>query len=338
MTPREHVRAMIAGAPVTHCAFWVGRPPEETQQKLHAVLGTSSLEEIQQRLGDHVRWIGPQHFATTYRHPDGLSMRPWREVNPHGLSGRGMLAETATLDDLARIPFPETRHLDFSDSLAALDACGPYYRLSGFWAPFFHDLCYLFGTEETLLLMLTAPELVHAALDKICLFYYEANELFFRAAGARIDASFIGNDFGTQHGLLFAPALFREFFLPWIERFAAQAHAYGLAFVLHSCGAIGEILEDLIAVGVDCVHPLQTRATGMNPAELARRYGTRIVFMGGVDTQDLLVHGHPDDIAAEVRTLREVFGERIIVGPSHEALLPNINPANVLAMAEAARA
>lgn len=338
MTPREHVRTIIAGGPVEHCAFWLGKPPQETQDKLNALLGTSSLEEIQQKLGDDVRWLTPQHVASTYRHPQGRSMRPWRDVNPHGLSGKGLLSDASTVEDVARVPFPEAQYLDFSETLAVLDACGPYYRLSGFWAPFFHDLCYLFGTEELLTLLLMAPEVVQAALDKICGFYFEANERFYEAAGARIDAFFFGNDFGTQNGLLMSPAIFREMFLPWIARFAAQAHERGYACIMHCCGGISDIIDDLITAGVDCLHPLQTRAAGMAPEELAPRFGRRVVFMGGVDTQELLVNGTADEVTQSVQHLRDVFGERIIVGPSHEALLPNVNAHNVLAMAAAAKA
>lgn len=56
--------------------------------------------------------------------------------------------------------------------------------------------------------------------------------------------------------------------------------------------------------------------------------------MGGLDAQDILPFGTPDDVKAEVRRLREVFGQQFIMSPSHEALLPNIPPENISAMAE----
>jgi uroporphyrinogen decarboxylase len=57
--------------------------------------------------------------------------------------------------------------------------------------------------------------------------------------------------------------------------------------------------------------------------------------MGGVDTQQLLVQATPDEVKAEVRRLKDLFGPHWIVSPSHEALLPNVPPRNVAAMAEA---
>ena len=264
-------------------------------------------------------------------------MRPWRDANPHGLSGRGLLSDAQSVADLDRIALPEPRWLDFGETLAALDAAGDFYRLSGFWSPFFHDLCYLFGTAELLVLMLEAPEIVRSATARIAGFYLEANERFFDAAGDRMDALFIGNDFGTQDGLLLSPALFREFFLPWIGRFARQAHARGYAFVLHCCGGIAEIVEDLIEAGVDGLHPMQTAARGMTPEPLAARFGERVVFWGGLDTQGLLQNGTPAEVDAEIARLRRAFGANIVIGPSHEALLPSVKVENVLAIARALR-
>lgn len=337
MTSREHIKLLMSGAPVDRCGFWLGKPQPETVDKINVILGTRSLEEIQQALHDDIRWITPQYVASSYTHPQGRSMRPWKDANPQGLSGRGLLSAARDVTALDAIDFPESRFLDFTECLGQLRALGDVYRLSGFWSPFFHDLCYLFGTEELLVLMLTEPDLVRAATERICTFYYQANELFFPVARGLVDALFIGNDFGTQNGLLISPAHFREFFLPWIAKFAAQAHRHGLHFAFHCCGGIAEIIDDLIAVGVDCLHPLQIRARGMEPEHLATRFNGRITFMGGVDTQDLLQHGTPADIDREVHRLLTAFGSRFILGPSHEAVLPDISVENVLQMARYSR-
>ena len=98
------------------------------------------------------------------------------------------------------------------------------------------------------------------------------------------------------------------------------------------------MIDVLIDAGVDCLHPLQAKAANMDAETLARDFKGRIAFMGGIDTQDLLVHATPDEIAAEVRRVKDLLGPRLIVSPSHEALLPNVPPANIEAMAIAAPA
>ena len=96
------------------------------------------------------------------------------------------------------------------------------------------------------------------------------------------------------------------------------------------------MIDRLIAAGVDCLHPLQALAKNMDAATLARDFKGRISFLGGIDTQQLLVHGTPKEIAEDVRRVKRLLGPRLIVSPSHEALLPNVPPENVRAMAEAA--
>jgi len=75
----------------------------------------------------------------------------------------------------------------------------------------------------------------------------------------------------------------------------------------------------------------------MEAKALARDFGGKIAFMGGVDTQRLLNHGTPGEVKAEVRRIRDLLGPHFIVSPSHEAVLPDVPPQNIAAMAEAAR-
>jgi uroporphyrinogen decarboxylase len=194
----------------------------------------------------------------------------------------------------------------------------------------------LFGMEQFMTKMLTHPEVVHAVIERVCGFYYEANERFFRDAGDLVDGFFFGNDFGTQRDVLLSPEQFDEFILPWFARFTEQAHRFGHQVILHSCGSIFRVIDRLIAAGVDCLHPLQALAHNMEAERLAASFGNRIAFLGGIDTQRLLVNGSPLKIKEEVRRIKRVLGPNLIVSPSHEALLPNVPPENVLAMAEAA--
>jgi uroporphyrinogen decarboxylase len=74
----------------------------------------------------------------------------------------------------------------------------------------------------------------------------------------------------------------------------------------------------------------------MDAGTLVRDFGGKVAFLGGIDTQELLVKGTPEQIREEVRRLKDTFGPAWIASPSHEALLPDIHPRNVAAMAEEA--
>ena len=87
---------------------------------------------------------------------------------------------------------------------------------------------------------------------------------------------------------------------------------------------------------VDCLHPLQARARDMEAERLAADFGGRLAFLGGIDAQELMTNGTPEQVRADVRRVKNLLGPHMIVSPSHEAILPNVPPENVRALAEAA--
>lgn len=185
--------------------------------------------------------------------------------------------------------------------------------------------------------MLANPEIYQAVDEKIVNFYLRANEIFFEATKGKLDAVLIGNDMGSQRGLMLSPQCVRDFVIPGCRKLVEQAHSYGLKVIYHSCGSIVDVIPDLIEAGVDVVHPIQALAAGMEPENLKERFGGRISFCGGVDTQDLLVNGTPQMVREKVRELRGIFPTGLVISPSHEAVMQDVLPANIHALFEEAQ-
>ena len=95
----------------------------------------------------------------------------------------------------------------------------------------------------------------------------------------------------------------------------------------------------LIEAGVDILDPVQPLATGMNPVELSAAFGDHLVFHGGIDVQELLPKGTPEEVAAATRKCLEGFKANrggFIVAPSH-SVQADVPPQNIIAMIEAAK-
>jgi uroporphyrinogen decarboxylase len=332
MTKREHIYKIIAGDNVGRCGFWMGEPHIDSWPALHEYFGTSSEEELRLKLGDELRLICPQFFPDIYQDPDG------HKLFDSGLDrekhAKPPLADCEDVKEVDSYPWPNLDYLNFDSCLKALREAGDVYRASGFWTCFYHNLIDLFGMENYLIKMYTHPEVVQAATDHVCEFYYEANERFFAAAGNLVDGFFFGNDLGSQLDLMCGPDQFHQFIMPWLRKFIKQAHKHNYQALMHSCGAIHKVIPDLIDAGVDCLHPLQAKASNMD-AETLSKFKGKISFMGGIDTQDLLVHGTPEEIKADVKRVMAILGPQVIISPSHECLLPDIPPKNIEAMAQA---
>jgi uroporphyrinogen decarboxylase len=336
MTPQQRIRNIIARRPADRCGFWLGNPHPDTLPGYFRHFGVSTLEELHRTLGSDFRWISPQLMDSSYADPAGHGLFDARR-DKTALGDPGPLAQCESISDLENAyHWPSVDHIRLDGTIAALRAAEGLYRAGGYWAPFFHDVADLFGFEEMLVRMHTQPEIVEAAFERVCTFYLEANARLYDAAGGEMDAYFFGNDLGTQRGLMVSPVDLERFIMPWVRRLTAQARERGYQVILHSCGSVHQVIGQFISAGIECLHPLQARAEGMSAATLGRDFNGAIAFLGGVDTQELLVHGSPDDIRVEVRRLKQLLGPHFIISPSHEAILPNVPPENVQAMAEEA--
>lgn len=331
MTHRERIKALFAHEPTDRCGLWLGNPHEDTLKIYCDYFNVRSEEQLRKLLNDDIRWIRPDRIGRYYDDPSGKTHFD-RGFTKHTFGQPGPLSDIEHVGQVDDFPWPDPANLRFDDCMKTLEQTGEYYRMGGFWTDFFHQVADLFGMEEYLVKIFTHPEVVHAVTKRVCEFYVEANEKFFSLAGDQIDGFFFGNDVGTQRDLIMGPEHFDQFLLPWFKTFIDQGHRHNKQVILHSCGSIYRVIDKLIAAGVDCIHPLQAQAANMDADTLAREFKGKVVFMGGVDTQDLLVNASPDAIKAEVQRLIKTLGPQFIVSTSHEKILPNIPPENIEAM------
>lgn len=319
-----------------HCGFWHGHPNEKAVDSLYQHFGVLSDFELGLKLASTCRWVIPDENHVWDRRAifDVLGGK-----ERTSLGQDGVFADATDLAAVERFPWPDAKHCDFTGTLVEIDRTVEAGQavLSGMWSCFFHDVCDFFGMENYFVKMYTDPEVVQAVTEHVVDFYLEANEKLFTQAGDKIDVFFFGNDFGSQRDLLVSPECFNRFIMPYFVKFTQQAHRHGYKVLLHSCGSIARVIPQLIDAGVDALHPIQAKATNMDAAALARQYNGQIVFVGGIDTQDLLPNGTPQQIKEEVRRIRDLFGPNYIVSPSHESILPGVPAENIAAMAEAAR-
>jgi len=126
----------------------------------------------------------------------------------------------------------------------------------------------------------------------------------------RPDGVWTYDDMGYTRAPFFSPAMYREFIFPYHKRVGDFCHDHGLPFILHACGAIRPFLPDLVAAGVDMLHPLEAKA-GQHVAEFAaavRAMGREIAFAGNMDIRAFMSND-PDvlerEIVPKMRTIRE---------------------------------
>jgi hypothetical protein len=160
-----------------------------------------------------------------------------------------------------------------------------------------------------------------------------------KVVGDRLTAVVVSTtDFGAQEGPLVGPKTYRNLFAPFHRKVNDWIHENtSWKTFMHCCGSISRLLDDIVDAGFDCLNPVQTSCTGMDPAELKARFGDRITFWGGgIDTQRVLPFGTPDEVRAMVRDRINIFGESggFVYAPIHN-VQASVPTENLLAMYEA---
>lgn len=137
----------------------------------------------------------------------------------------------------------------------------------------------------------------------------------------------IYDDMGSNRALAFSPRSFRRIFQPLYARMVQSFKGAGARFVLlHSDGDISSILDDLIDVGIDGVHPVEPKA-GMDLPTLAGRYRGRLAFLGGLCNAHVLPRGTRKEIEAHVRRVLEAGREGGVILAPH-SIGPDVPPSN----------
>jgi len=207
------------------------------------------------------------------------------------------------------------------------------YRLATVWFTLFERMWSLCGFNN----MLMAPYLdtdnfLHLQ-DKVMEFNLAKIDEWLKRG---VDGIFFSDDWGSQRGVLMNPEDWRKFYKPAYKKMFERVHSGGAHVWMHSCGNIIAILPDLIEIGLNVLNPVQPQA--MDVRLLAREFGGKVCFNGGVDVQGTMVSGTPDDVRREVYELIELFGSfggGYIGGTSHDAIMPETSLDNIIALYEA---
>lgn len=310
----------------------------EVWDRLVRDMRVSTRDQVLDRLDVDVRYISPIYPPDVVR--DGVRQNMWGErwarVNtPWGEDWEhinGALASATTLDEIMSFPWPNCDMVDYS---TIKEQCDRYEGCAiGLGdADFFERPALVRGLENMLCDTALNPEWVDCLTGVFTDFFIEDFLRCMKASGGRIDFFRALTDLGTQQGLLTSMDTFRRFIKPPLRKLIDAVHREGVKFMFHSCGAVREVVPDLIEIGVDILNPIQPAAAGMEPDGLKRDFGRDICFHGGIDVQYLLPQGSAGAVREEVHRRVKILGAGggYILAPSHN-LQQDIPTENILAL------
>ena len=346
MNHRERVLAAIRHEKVDRLPtdLWA---TSEIMQKLETYLQVESTIEVYDKLaidGIFRVWapyVGPAvHREDDYWEDEwGMGYR-WQ---PYGTGVydeqvRYPLAQAETIADLEAYAWPSPDWYDY-DALPGLCAEYPDRAIICGYSENYYYHWRSRGSELALMDLFLRPELAHYVIKRVSDFWTEYTRRCFEAAPGLIDTTTVGDDWGTQHGLVLSPRNFDEFYRAPMQRAVDLARSYGIPVFHHDDGDMRELLPVLVDVGIDVLNPVQWRSGNWDLQTLKAQYGQRLCFHGGIDNQATLPFGSPSEVRAEVKRLVETLGgdgTGYIIASCHavQAITP---VENVVALFEAAQ-
>lgn len=313
----------------------------QVEEKLCAYFHCNSIE-LDEKVGNDLIKVtfGPPSAFRAVLLEDGSFYDEWKirrkrvgfyeEIIEHPLSS---LSKKDVLDYSFPDPFASGR-LEKAKLLMSLYR--ETHAVMGFLGSTnFEPTWYLVGLEKTLIELQLGNPLIDYLLDKTLDFFIAIGQQMVELG---VDLIMCGDDVGTQKGMLISPLLWRSKLKPRLAKLVRSFKKINpnVKVVYHSDGDIQPIIPDLIEIGVDILNPVQPNC--MDPEELKKLYGEKLVFMGTIDEQTTLPFGSPEEVKAEVRKRIRTVGYNggLIVGATHN-IQPDTPLENVLAIYEEAR-
>jgi len=195
------------------------------------------------------------------------------------------------------------------------------------------------GLESFFMALVTEPRFADRMMDQITEIYIESCNNYLEQVGEYLHVFTYWDDVCGQDGWLISPDIYRKMVKPKQRRLLEAIRRKTKAKVYyHGCGAVYDLIPDLIELGFDILNPVQVSARGMDTKRLKKEYGEEIVFWGGgVDSQRVLPFGRPEEVKDEVKRRIDDLapGGGFVFAAVHN-IQPFVPPENILTMFETA--
>lgn len=333
----------ITNQKTRNAAYFAGKDPSALKEDMNDIMieNQKLINEAHRRLGVDSFFVADyyvypegykpkfldsntyvDHFGKVYRIREDVNVTYWID---------GILK---TQEDLDSFDFPNPNEFDYeSVELTVQEADEEYPVLA--WCHLSEMFSYLAmgGIDKLVYAIYRKPEFARNLIKKIS----ETNIGIIEEIMKRgVDVIGVCDDIADTKGPLLSPKILKEYFFPYLRKVVERAHQKGIYVMKHSDGNLYPVLDDLISLGIDGLHPIEPGA--MDIADVKNRYGDKIFLRGNVDNMYVLQNGSEEDVRKDVRRCIDAAARHggFILAESN-SMHANVKTDNIWTMIDEAR-
>ncbi len=243
----------------------------------------------------------------------------------------GTVKSPADLEEF-ELPSPDELNMDLVDETVAT-AKGEYPVICWCHSAFIGPCQIRGGIDKFIVDLYRQPDFARGLIEKVFKFQME---IVGRVIKAGVDIIVEGDDIADLKGPMISPKLLREFYYPYARKFVEKCHTHNVPVMKHSDGNLYPILDDLVNLGIDGLHPMEPSV--MDLGRVKQQYGDRIFLRGNVDCVQVLPYGSEEEVRREVRRCIDAAakGGGFILSESN-SFHSNVKTENIQVMIDEAR-
>ncbi|MFZ4544288.1 MAG: uroporphyrinogen decarboxylase family protein [Saprospiraceae bacterium] len=311
MTKREVVKMVLDGQKPPYVP-WSFKFTEEPKLMLQKHYGVDDLDEV---LGNHILQLGSDigffEDLGNDQFQDVFKVIWDRSIDKDIGDAKGIVLPEPILEGY-EFPNPLDPRF-FANIESEINKKPDMFRVFQIGFSLYERAWTMRGMTTLLTDFYMNPEFVHELMGKICDYNIAQVD---KALEYDIDAVYFGDDWGQQRELIMGYDLWREFIYPYLKRMYQHVRKSGKYVMIHSCGDVDELFDDLVGIGLNCFNPFQPEV--MDVFDILPRYRDRLAFHGGLSIQKTLPYGTVEEVIEASEKLLDLGKEGgYIFSPSH---------------------